>query len=53
LLEALTNFWDNSDQQDDVRNVLVVSQLVPQEKLSDLEETDIQELLDSHAAELT
>jgi hypothetical protein len=51
LLEALNDFWDNSNQQDDVRNVLVVSQLVPWEEFSDLEETDIQELLDSHATE--
>jgi hypothetical protein len=51
LLEARSDFWDSSNQQNDIRNVLVVSQYVPQEEFSDLEETDIKELL-THAAEL-
>jgi len=43
---------DFPNQQDEIRNTLVLAHEVPQEGCADSEENDIQEDLDCHAIEL-
>jgi hypothetical protein len=43
---------DFPNQQDEIRNTLVLAHEAPQEGFADLEQNDIQEDLDCHAVEL-
>jgi len=49
--EADDDFWRFPNQQDKIRSIVVLALVVPD--FLDLEEADILEVLESHAAEVT
>ena len=49
--EADDDFWGFPNRQDKIRSIVVLAHAVPD--FPDLEEEDIQEVLESHAAEVT
>jgi len=50
-LKQMMTFGDSPNQQDKIKSIIVLAHVVP--NFLDMEEADIQEVLESHAAEIT